>query len=91
MTYQASALIRQPQILLPRCKGPLTDHARNPTQNRKTDVDQEVGIASSLEKDGERGEEDRQEVKANVGLRKRSLVNCPGTGMESSPPSRREN
>lgn len=33
---------------------PCVDDARNPTKDRETDIDKEVGVAASLEEDRER-------------------------------------
>lgn len=84
ITYHASALVSL-KFSFPGAEVQLTDHTRDPTQNGKTDIDQEISIASSLEEDGERGEEDGEEVKANVRLGRSSLANCSGTGMDSEP------
>ena len=54
----------------------LTKYTRNPTEDRKTDVDQELGITSSPEEDGERGEEDGEEVEAHLGLEGKLLGSC---------------
>ena len=43
------------------------DNTRNPTQNGKTDVDQEVAVAASLKEDSKRRQKERQEVEAHVG------------------------
>jgi len=40
---------------------------RNPTQDGKKDVNEEICGASSLEEDGEGWEEDGEEVEADVG------------------------
>jgi hypothetical protein len=41
---------------------------RNPSQDAKQDIDQEVGVAASLEEDGKRRQEDRKEVEADITL-----------------------
>jgi hypothetical protein len=46
---------------------PGVDNTRNPTQNGKTDVDQEVAVAASLKEDSKRRQKERQEVEAHVG------------------------
>lgn len=45
---------------------PGVDDTRDPTQDRQTNVDQEVGVAASLEKDRKRRQEEGQEVEADV-------------------------
>lgn len=53
------------------------NHAGNPTKNGETDVDQEVGVAASLEEHGERREEDSQEVQADIaGGRRHDVGGC---------------
>jgi len=42
------------------------NHTWNPTQNTQTDVDQKVGAASRLEKYGDEGEQDSEEVEKSV-------------------------
>jgi hypothetical protein len=51
---------------------------RDPAQNGQTNVDQEITVAASLEEDGERWQEERQEVEAHVGSggRHDGLVAC---------------
>jgi len=45
-----------------------TNDTGNPAEDREEDVDQEVGIAASLEEDSQRWQEDGEEVEAHVGL-----------------------
>jgi len=42
------------------------DDPRDPAQDGQADVDEEVGVAARLEEDGEGGQEDCQEVEADV-------------------------
>ena len=49
-------------------EGKRTNDTGNPTEDREEDVDQEVGIAASLEEDSQRWQEDGEEVEAHVGL-----------------------
>jgi hypothetical protein len=67
MTYQASKFVSL-EFSLASTEVQLTNDARNPAQNGKTDVDQEISIASCFEEDGERREEDGEEIEADVGL-----------------------
>lgn len=39
---------------------------RDPAKNGQEDIDEEVRIAAGLEEDGERGQEEGQEVEAHV-------------------------
>ena len=43
-------------------------HARDPPQDAEADVDEEVGAAATFEEDGQRGEEDGDEVEEDVAL-----------------------
>jgi hypothetical protein len=47
---------------------PSVNDPRNPSQDAKQDIDQEVGVAASLEEDGKRRQEDRKEVEADITL-----------------------
>lgn len=42
------------------------NNTRNPTKNGQTDVDQEVGVAASLEEDRKGWQEESEEVQADV-------------------------
>lgn len=46
----------------------LTYHAGNPPENAQTDVNEEICTTSSLQEDGKRREEDRNEICENVRL-----------------------
>jgi hypothetical protein len=46
----------------------LTYDPRNPTQDGETDVNKEVGTASSLKEDSQRRQEDGDDVGEDVGL-----------------------
>lgn len=45
---------------------PSVEDSRNPTENRQTDIDEEIGAAAGLQEDGERGEEEGEDVEADV-------------------------
>jgi hypothetical protein len=57
-------------------KGRPTNNTRNPAEDREEDVDQEVGIAASLEEDRERWQEDGEEVETHVRLDGMLAVLC---------------
>lgn len=46
---------------------PSVDDTRDPAQDGKTNVDQEIAVAAGLEEDRKRRQEERQEVEAHVG------------------------
>ena len=45
------------------------DDTRNIPKNRQEDIDQQVGIAATLEEDTQRGNEDGEDDFANVAIR----------------------
>lgn len=50
--------------------------ARNPSKDTETDVDEEVGVASPLEEDGERRQEEGEEVDEDVAVGGDFLDHC---------------
>ena len=46
---------------------PGVKHTRDPTQDGQQDVDEEVGVAASLQKDGQRRQEEAKKVEADIG------------------------
>jgi len=67
MTYQASISSQSAPLPITYFeKLQLTNDAWNPTQNRKTDVDQEVGTASRFEEDGQGRYEDGYDVGEDI-------------------------
>jgi len=61
-------LVRSSRSLILRDDPPRMYDTRQPAENRKTDVDEEVCSAASLQEDGKRWEEDGKEVEADIGL-----------------------
>jgi hypothetical protein len=84
ITYQASKFVSL-EFSLASTEIKLTNYARNPAQNGKTNVDQEIGIASCLEEDSERREEDGEEIEADVGLERSSLAKCSNIDSRALP------
>ena len=52
------------------------EYTRNPSKNGKADIDEEVGIATSLQKDSQRREEEGEEVETDVRCRGWRRCHC---------------
>lgn len=66
LTSSLHRRLRRP--LKPAYQPPRMNHSRQPSQYRQRDINQEVGAAPALEEDGQRRQEEREEVEADVGL-----------------------
>lgn len=65
MKHDSSPIHHNPPLTLAN-DVPTMQNPRDPTQNRETNVDEEIGAAAAFEEDGDGWEEETEEVEADV-------------------------